>query len=370
MKRFAVLALVLLLAASLSARDEQHQWKALQVKHLTVKPGVDFAPEDLGYLYQGLLDGLRKSKLAEQVLDDGATVPQDIAGDSVVMEGALTYLQQGSAFRSTRANAEFKLYRASDHRLITTIIWQGHGLGYASIHGRIWKSYGPMAAAEVKKSAKELQPLSSFPTAAPAEAETPASVAAAQQASSNAEVLTNNSVVEMVTAKLPEEVIITKIQISPNHFDLSTPALADLNQKGVSPAILKAMLMAPKAAPAPAAPPANTGQQGSTAPAGSDQAKSFIGKLESTTRLIMQTRSSAYARMEVVGDDGQTFTFYAFGATSVMDADGNDLNKGGKYLGGNFIKKGHRIEVKYSVITNGSRITNGQYRADSIHALD
>jgi hypothetical protein len=369
MKRIAVLALVLLLAASLSAKEEQHPWKALQIKHLTVKPGVDFAPEDLGYLYQGLLDGLRKSKLADQFLDDGATVPQDIAADSVVMEGTLTSFEQGGAFRSTRANAEFKLFRASDHRLIRTIMWMGDGLGHGSTHGRAWKSCGNIAAYQVKKAAGGLQPLSSFSPAAPAVAETPANVSATQQASSSAEVLSNNSIVEMVTAKLPEEVIITRIQISPNKFDLSTPALADLNQKGVSAAILKAMLMAPKAA-APAAPPANTGQQGSTAPAGSDQANSFTGKLESTTRLIMQTRSSAYARIAIVGDDGQTLTFYVFATTSVTDADGKDLNKGGKYLGGNFLKKGTRIEVKYSVITNGSRITNGQYGASSIHALE
>ncbi|HME58455.1 MAG TPA: hypothetical protein VKF63_08955 [Terracidiphilus sp.] len=369
MKRFAVLALVLLLAGTLSAKEEPHQWKALQVKNLTVNPGVNLSPEEIGYFHEGFLEAMRKSKLAEQVLDDGATVPQDIASDSMVMEGTITYLEQGGAFRSPHAQAEFKLYRVSDHRLITTTTWQGEGLGHGASHGKAWKYIGIIAAYEVKKKAKELQPLSSFPPAAPAEAETPASVGTAQQVSSNADALTNNSIVEMVTAKLPEEVIITKIQTSPNNFDLSTPALADLNQKGVSAAIMKAMLTAPKAA-APAAPPVTTGQQGSTASASGDQANSFTGKLKSKTALIMQRRSSAYAKMEAVADDGQTLTFYAFASTSVTDASGNDLNKGGKYLGGNFLKKGQRIEVKYSVITNGSRITNGQYRADSIHALD
>ena len=132
---------------------------------------------------------------------------------------------------------------------------------------------------------------------------------------------------------------------------------------------MKAMLMAPKAA-APAAPSANPGQQGSTAPTSGDQANSFTGKLESITHLIMQKRSSAYAKMVAVADNGQTLTFYVFASTAVTDASGNDLNKGGKYLGGNFLKKGRRIEVKYSVITNGSKITNGQYGADSIHALE
>lgn len=369
MKRFAVLALVLLLSGTFSAKEEQHQWKALQVKHLTVNPGVNLTQEEIGYFHDGLLDGMRKSKLAEQVLDDGAKVPQDIAADSVVMEGTLISFEQGGGFRSPRAQVEFKLYRVSDHRLITTKSWQGEGLGHGPSHGKAWKSIGLIAAYDVKKSAKELQPLSSFPPAAPAIAVTPATVGTTQQVSSNADALTNNSIVEMVTAKLPEEVIITKIQTSPNHFDLSTPALAELNQKGVSAAIMKAMLTAPKAA-APAAPPVNMGQQESAAPAGSDQANSFTGKLKSITTLIVHTRSNAYAKMEAVADDGQTLTFYVYPATAVTDASGNDLTRGGKYFGGLFLKKGRQIEVKYSVITNGSRITNGQYGASSIHALD
>jgi len=370
MKRFAVLALVLFLAGTLSAKDEQHQWKALQVKHFTDKPGVNFTPEDLGYLYDGVLEKLRKSKLAEQVLDDGATVPKDIAADSVVMEGTVISFEQGDpSSRKTSAHVEFKLYRVSDHRLITTTVWLGDKLFLAQVRGNPWFYFGTVAAEEVAKTTKKLQPLSSFLPAAPAEAETPAIVATAPQVSSNADVLTNNSIVEMVTAKLPEEVIITKIQTSPNNFDLSTPALAELNQKGVSAAIMKAMLMAPKAV-APAAQPANTVQQASTAPASGDQVNTFTGKLESVTHLIMHTRSSAYAKMVAVSDTGQTLTFYVFASTSVTDASGNDLNKGEKYLGGLFLKKGQRIEVKYSVITNGSRITNGQYGASSIHALE
>jgi hypothetical protein len=370
MKRFVVLALVLFLAGTLSAKDEQHPWKALQVKHFTVKPGVNFSSEDLGYLYNGVLEKLRKSKLAEQVLDDGATVPQDIAADSVVMEDTVVTFEQGDpSSRKTSAHVEFKLYRASDRRLITTTVWLGDRLFLAQVRGNPWFYFGTVAAEEVAKTTKKLQPLSSFPPAAPAEAETPASVATAPQVSSNAEVLTNNSIVEMVTAKLPEEVIITKIQTSPNNFDLSTLALADLNQKSVSAAIIKAMLTAPKAA-APAAPSANTVQQASPAPAGGEQANSFTGKIESSDRTKMLTPHSAYLRMVAVTDNGQTLTFYVFASTSITDASGKDLTRGGKYLGGILLNKGQRIEVKYSVITNGSRITNGQYGASSIHALD
>jgi len=66
------------------------------------------------------------------------------------------------------------------------------------------------------------------------------------------EVLTNDSVVEMVTAGLPDEIIIAKINSSKTSFDLSTPALAKLTQAKVSSAVMKAMIE-PKASD-PAAP--------------------------------------------------------------------------------------------------------------------
>ena len=66
------------------------------------------------------------------------------------------------------------------------------------------------------------------------------------QAPSAADILTNKSVIEMVTAKLPEDVIVVRIQTSTTNFDLSTPALVDLNKNGVSSNIIKAMI-----APAP-----------------------------------------------------------------------------------------------------------------------
>ena len=60
------------------------------------------------------------------------------------------------------------------------------------------------------------------------------------------EILTNDSVIEMVTAGLPDEIIIAKITSSKTSFDLSTPALAKLTQSNVSSAVVKAMI-APKA---------------------------------------------------------------------------------------------------------------------------
>lgn len=77
------------------------------------------------------------------------------------------------------------------------------------------------------------------------------------------ETLTNQSVVEMVKAGLPERVILAKIRTSPTNFDTSTDALIALKKSGVSEKIIEAVMSpsAPPAASAAAPPP--------SAPAGS-----------------------------------------------------------------------------------------------------
>ena len=68
-----------------------------------------------------------------------------------------------------------------------------------------------------------------------------------------ADVLTNDGVVTMVNSGLGDDVIIGKIRVSQTQFDLSTQALLDLKSRGVSEAIIKAMLDA--SAPATSARP-------------------------------------------------------------------------------------------------------------------
>jgi hypothetical protein len=81
------------------------------------------------------------------------------------------------------------------------------------------------------------------------------------------EVLTNDSVVQMIKAGLPESVVIAKIRSTPTKFDLRTESLVSLKKSGVSDKVLEAM-MAPgspaAAAPAPAPPVA--GAQAAVAP--------------------------------------------------------------------------------------------------------
>jgi hypothetical protein len=83
----------------------------------------------------------------------------------------------------------------------------------------------------------------------------PASTSIAQ------EVLTNDSVIQMIKAGLPEAVIIGKIKSTASKFDLKTDSLVGLKKAGVSDKVLEAMVAAGSgsapttgAAPAPPAP--------------------------------------------------------------------------------------------------------------------
>lgn len=80
------------------------------------------------------------------------------------------------------------------------------------------------------------------------------SLAAQTQAPALKETVTNQTVIDLVAAKLPADVIITKIQTSPTEFDLSTPGLVSLNRAGVPSEVIKAMMQKSTAlAPGPAA---------------------------------------------------------------------------------------------------------------------
>lgn len=80
------------------------------------------------------------------------------------------------------------------------------------------------------------------------------------------EVLTNDSVVQMIKAGLPESVVISKIRSTPTKFDLKTDSLVNLKKAGVSDKVLEAMMAAP-ASPAAAAPAAAPAAAATPAPA-------------------------------------------------------------------------------------------------------
>ncbi len=67
------------------------------------------------------------------------------------------------------------------------------------------------------------------------------------------EVLTNEIVVRMLTAKVPKQIVLAKIQVSRSAFDVSSAGLVSLNTSKVPDEVIKAMML-PPAPPVSAAP--------------------------------------------------------------------------------------------------------------------
>jgi hypothetical protein len=72
-------------------------------------------------------------------------------------------------------------------------------------------------------------------------------------------VLTNQGVIDMVEAHVPEAVIIGQIKASKTKFDLSTHGIIDLSKGEVTEAVIEAMRKAGAAAPAAAVPAVDAG---------------------------------------------------------------------------------------------------------------
>ena len=81
--------------------------------------------------------------------------------------------------------------------------------------------------------------------------------------------VTNATVIRMVTDKLPEATIITRIQSGPDRFDLSPDGLVALSKAGVSKNILRAM-MASNNQPAQSSTPSTPGGSGAISGAGNN----------------------------------------------------------------------------------------------------
>jgi hypothetical protein len=93
-----------------------------------------------------------------------------------------------------------------------------------------------------------------------------------------------------------------------------------------------------------------------------DETKTFTGKVESVTPTLGRPPLWTYAKIVVIADKGDKSIFFIKKATTLSDVKGNTNPP--------LPKKGESVEVKYSIITNGSMVTNGKNGAISIRYLD
>jgi len=76
-----------------------------------------------------------------------------------------------------------------------------------------------------------------------------AGAAHAQGSGAGAEVLTNESVISMFTAKVPKSLIVTKVQNTKSNFDITPSGLLQLNSGKVPDDVIRMMMAAADKAP-------------------------------------------------------------------------------------------------------------------------
>jgi len=123
-------------------------------------------------------------------------------------------------------------------------VWIAIGLSFA-----YWKMCSGSKDVHVSRRGVEVPGLS-VDTSPPAPPNAPGAPAPEKHGAS---LLTNQGVIDMVEAHVPEAVIIAHIQASKTKFDLSTHGIIDLSKADVSEAVIEAMHKSAVAAPAAAA---------------------------------------------------------------------------------------------------------------------
>jgi hypothetical protein len=150
MRRSILIALMLGLfigVVSLSAKENQPKFKFAEVKQFTNWEAVGM-PEDFARRFDDQLRAeLMRDKLAAQVVNEGAVVPDADAADSIVIEGKFTEFNVSGRCALKRCDGhvgyEINIYRKSDHALIAAVTHVTSIRG--DIYGGYWKTGGGVA---------------------------------------------------------------------------------------------------------------------------------------------------------------------------------------------------------------------------------
>ncbi len=116
---FLTLCLFVAVAPPAVRASKPPQFNIIVVNHFTNANGVNQSQEFIQEFNEGLRNALRKWKIAQQVLDETATVTDADAANSISIDGKFTGLDNGAIF--TKLRMEIEIYRISDHVLVETV---------------------------------------------------------------------------------------------------------------------------------------------------------------------------------------------------------------------------------------------------------
>ena len=171
MKRFALF--FMLLAASVAAAplaaatSEPLKFNTIVVNHFTNANGMAQSQDFIQYFADYVSEQLVKDKVAAQVVDQGTTVPDAVAANSVVIEGKFLSHEDAGLIKPGKLIVEISIYRLSDHALVKTWAPATHFPLNGDHQDRPYAFYTGFAAADMIWDALKSVDLSSIPPAAP-----------------------------------------------------------------------------------------------------------------------------------------------------------------------------------------------------------
>ncbi len=253
-QRFIILPLLLLI--SLLNVGWKTQFKIVELKNFTTANGVVISQDFVNSFYDGMREFIPKAKIADQVVSEGAVVSDADAKDAAIIEGTFTEYEKSGKWSGGWITMEANVYRMSDHTLIKTITqrsqtmhrgltsdtsadkYEGQMTGgnFALWIGKNLHNSG-VGGNSATNAQQERQQFQSGNSATNAQRERQ------QFQSGNSEVLTNNSIVELVKDGVSEEIIISMIKNQPTKFDVGVGGVLLLKSNSVSETIINEMVV-------------------------------------------------------------------------------------------------------------------------------
>jgi len=171
MKHFApffVLLAASFATAPLQAATGQHpSINTIVVDQFTNANGMAQSPDFRHFFADYVSEQLTKGNVAAQVVDQGTTVPDAAAANSVVIEGRFLSHENAGLVKPGKLIVEISIYRLSDHALVRTWTPATHFPLNGDHKDRPYAYYTGTAAGDIISDALRTMDLASIPPAAP-----------------------------------------------------------------------------------------------------------------------------------------------------------------------------------------------------------
>ncbi len=164
---FILLAACFAAAPLAAAPSGSLSFNTIVVDPFTNANGMSQSKEFIHFFSDYISGQLEKDKVAAQVVDQGTTVPDAVAANSLVIEGKFLSHEDAGLIKPGKLTVEISIYRLSDHALVKTWTPATHFPIHGDQKDRVYAYYTGTAAGDMIWDALKGVDLSSIPPAAP-----------------------------------------------------------------------------------------------------------------------------------------------------------------------------------------------------------